>query len=218
MKKAVMLSVNPKSCSWIARGIKTVDIRKTRPKLEPPFKVYVYCTKPETRLVCIIKDGDDIYGETYHGKTRFIKVEKHEYPMLGKSQKVIGEFVCNEISKVYKCCEVHDELPSRPCEYWLEWDEYDRDITSASCLSCEEIMAYIGESDYCYAWHISNFKLYDHPRDIDVFFTDRDCGCGRKNCKYFDKGNGYNVEDDCLAYYGKPLFKAPQSWCYVKEV
>ena len=82
MKKAVMLSVNPENCSWIVRRIKTVDVRKTRPKLKPPFKVYLYCTKPETKLACIIKDGDDVYGETYHGKTKFIKVEKHSgYPM-----------------------------------------------------------------------------------------------------------------------------------------
>lgn len=45
MSKAVLISIQPKWCELIADGYKTVEIRKSRPKLETPFKVYIYCTK-----------------------------------------------------------------------------------------------------------------------------------------------------------------------------
>ena len=43
--KAVLISIQPRWCELIASGKKTVEVRKTAPKLEPPFKCYIYCTK-----------------------------------------------------------------------------------------------------------------------------------------------------------------------------
>ena len=37
MSKAVMLSIRPKWVEKIASGEKTIEVRKTRPKLETPF-------------------------------------------------------------------------------------------------------------------------------------------------------------------------------------
>lgn len=45
MSKAVMLSIRPEWCEKIARGEKTVEVRKNRPKLETPFKCYIYETQ-----------------------------------------------------------------------------------------------------------------------------------------------------------------------------
>lgn len=45
MAKAVLISIRPEWCEKIARGEKTVEVRKTRPKLETPFKCYIYRTK-----------------------------------------------------------------------------------------------------------------------------------------------------------------------------
>ena len=42
--KSVMLSIRPKWCEMIASGEKTIEVRKTKPKLETPFKCYIYCT------------------------------------------------------------------------------------------------------------------------------------------------------------------------------
>lgn len=41
MSKAVMLSVRPKWCEKIASGEKTIEVRKTRPKLETPLSWWV---------------------------------------------------------------------------------------------------------------------------------------------------------------------------------
>lgn len=44
---SIMLSIQPKWCEKIASGEKTIEVRKNRPKLETPFKCYIYCTKSE---------------------------------------------------------------------------------------------------------------------------------------------------------------------------
>lgn len=43
--KSVLISIRPEWCAKIASGEKTVEVRKTRPKMNPPFKCYIYCTK-----------------------------------------------------------------------------------------------------------------------------------------------------------------------------
>lgn len=40
-----MLSIRPQWCESIKSGKKTLEIRKTLPKLQPPFKCFIYCTK-----------------------------------------------------------------------------------------------------------------------------------------------------------------------------
>ena len=70
--KAVLISIQPKWCELIASGKKTIEERKTRPKMETPFKVYVYMTKHKW-----------IFKLLPFLKNRFAKV--------------IGEFVCDDI-------------------------------------------------------------------------------------------------------------------------
>lgn len=75
--RAVLFSIKPKYCELIASGKKTVEVRKTQPKIPTPFKGYIYCTKGETAYFT-----RDIFGnESLNGK-------------------VIGEFVCDKIITV----------------------------------------------------------------------------------------------------------------------
>lgn len=85
----------------------------------------------------------------------------------------------------------------------------------------------MGYDKKAYAWHISDLEIYDTPKELSEFLTEGDCTCENcRKCIYFDRGNGYNVEDDCLLPYEyletgktlKPLFRPPQSWCYVEEL
>lgn len=71
MSKAVMLSIRPKWCEKIASGEKTIEVRKNRPKLETPFKCYIYETQG-----WVEKDGI------------------MEFRLGGR---VIGEFTCDRI-------------------------------------------------------------------------------------------------------------------------
>lgn len=77
---SVLASILPEYCELIASGIKTVEVRKTRPKIDTPFKVYVYCTLPKA-------SGDAfLIGE----------------PPRCANGKVIGEFVCDNIEIIKK--------------------------------------------------------------------------------------------------------------------
>ena len=73
--KAILMSIKPKWCELIFSGEKTVEVRKTAPKLEPPFKVYVYETQGATVTPWVDEDGHFIFK--------------------GRGQ-VVGEFVCDE--------------------------------------------------------------------------------------------------------------------------
>lgn len=73
----LMLSIKPKWCELIASGRKTIEVRKTRPKLETPFKCYIYCTKDK--------------GISFWTGNLF--------DVCGNG-KVIGEFVCDYILEI----------------------------------------------------------------------------------------------------------------------
>lgn len=74
MSKAVLISIRPKWCEKIARGEKTIEVRKTRPKLDTPFRCYIYRKKG---FVPHIING------------KWVKME------VGGT--VIGEFTCERI-------------------------------------------------------------------------------------------------------------------------
>lgn len=44
-KTAVLISIRPEWCELIANGQKTLEVRKNRPTIEPPFTCYIYQTK-----------------------------------------------------------------------------------------------------------------------------------------------------------------------------
>lgn len=74
--QAVMLSIHPRRCEFIANGKEKIEVRKTKPKIEIPFKVYIYCT--QYRLIDYINYG---------------------YGLNMPAGMVIGEFICDYILK-----------------------------------------------------------------------------------------------------------------------
>ena len=84
MSKAVMLSIRPKWAEKIVNGEKTIEVRKTRPKLGTPFKCYIYCTLPK------------------YPHEDFI-VTDYPRPQFYGGGKVIGEFTCDAITRVNIC-------------------------------------------------------------------------------------------------------------------
>lgn len=99
--KAVLLPIQPKWCELIATGQKTVEVRKSAPKLETPFKCYIYETKAQ-----------------------YVTYQKGALTKYGYGRgKVIGEFVCDciekehveftacaNIGRLYWCCMSLSEL------------------------------------------------------------------------------------------------------------
>ena len=54
MAKAVLISIRPEWVNKIISREKTVEVRKTRPNLGTPFKVYIYC-KEAGRFVQMVE-------------------------------------------------------------------------------------------------------------------------------------------------------------------
>ena len=197
--KAVLISIKPNWCELIASGKKTVEVRKTKPKLETPFKVYIYETQGRT-------------------ETPFVDEEGH-YIFKGRGQ-VIGEFVCKKVENI----EIrHFTVFGHENRYTAVGETPDYQWLKKSCLSYNEVVDY-GKLAPLYGWHISDLVIYDKPRELSEFIIPSKIGCcneGKcRGCKYLDRGNGYNIEDDCNAKFStdefKPLRRPPQSWCYVE--
>lgn len=85
MSKAVLISIRPKWCELIASGQKTVEVRKTVPKLGTPYKCYIYCTKAKEPFMLIVDKGSYQSGTT---------------SIATSGGKVIGEFICDQILEV----------------------------------------------------------------------------------------------------------------------
>lgn len=89
--KSVMISIKPKCCELIASGKKTVEVRKTRPKIETPFKCYIYCTKSE------LLTKSHINGKIYVATSKKYQKALERNGNITLSGKVIGEFICDYI-------------------------------------------------------------------------------------------------------------------------
>lgn len=205
MSKAVMLSIRPKWVEKIANGEKTIEVRKTKPKLETPFKCYIYCTRDKHLAFMQNQTGTNLIA--------CMDVDA-AIPVGGAigNGKVIGEFTCDRIYEIRK-----RGIPENfdYCYFSLnEWgnDDIETEIKaiSASCVSKEELNAYGSKAPLLYGWHISDLRIYDTPKELSEFKTlcrvDADC-CA---CPY------YNYTK--MGCDGRVIGRPPQSWCYVDDV
>lgn len=149
MSKAVLISIRPKWCELIASGKKTIEVRKTRPMLETPFKCYIYCTKGEPLIYC------------------------RPSQQIGNG-KVIGEFVCDRIFPitVEQNSPFSEERGGGYSESYSAEGFHD-------CLSDEEFDSYLdGESGfglhisklkiYNEPKKLSEFKRLDPTYDFSI--------------------------------------------------
>ncbi len=213
--KDVLISIRPKWCELIAQGKKTVEVRKTRPKIDVPFKCYIYMSKGQRELLDVWKKGDLIWDDIYYeqDKPQFVK-GGYKYEHTPYFQKVIGEFVCDCVSHIHP----NDDGFGVNQYVFTDLKHEDND----HCLTFAELKAYIGEK-WGFGWHISDLVIYDKPRELSEFFTrcnDRKC----RECQHsiehrtdYGENNVY-IENVCKYDRLKPIARPPQSWCYVEEV
>ena len=140
MSKAVLISINPKWCELIASGRKTVEVRKTCPKLDAPFKCYIYCTNGKNEALW-----------KYRGEYYYDRQFPNERPDRANG-KVIGEFTCDRIFPYCKAKPI-----SNPEE-----------VERQSCITSKEVWEY-APSGNPVGWHICNLVIYDKPKELGVF-------------------------------------------------
>ena len=180
--KAVLISIQPKWCELIASGKKTVEVRKTAPK-EVPFKAYIYCTA--------IKD------KKYYTDEFDIPVETGKWK--GNSH-IVGEFICDWVTEINPHCDINGCVNQYVHGYPAILGESD-------CLSFEEMKSYLGNKKG-YAWHISELKIYDEPKEL-IF--NKPCPIKWRNCPVCEFYSSYT---GCCCNQVK---RSPQSWCYVED-
>lgn len=155
MSKSVLISIRPEWCKLIVDGKKTVEVRKTRPKLETPFKVYIYCTAGTGK-------------NTFNVPVSYEKILRH-YVETGSMKclnchigncKVIGEFICDRIFDI----SVTEE-------------GYNFDVPKMTGLKYEEMESYLNRKTG-YGWHISDLMIYDKPKELSDFTGLRDTKFG----------------------------------------
>ena len=191
MSKAVLISIRPRWCEKIASGEKTIEVRKTRPKLETPFKVYIYCTSGRPDLNIPISPERLMQDYLDTGSMQSLNCP------LGNG-KVIGEFVCRGFILFCK---------ARPC-FAMEAPE---EIERMACLTRKEIWKYAPEGNPI-GWRISDLLIYDTPRELGEF---------RRACPngwYCESCAMYRENDGTCGNESLQIKRAPQSWCYVEEV
>lgn len=146
--KSVLISIKPEYCELIASGKKTIEVRKSRPKIETPFKCYIYMTATKER--CRFWE----YLTAYQNSNGDI---------VDGSQKVIGEFMCDRIE------EFHEYELSLSKKFY-EFEKARLDLfLKESCLSYNEVCDYRKNLPYykpLYGWHISDLKIYDKPLSL----------------------------------------------------
>ena len=193
-----MLSIRPKWCEKIASGEKTIEVRKTRPKMNTPFKCYIY-----------LQGCNEFFRVDLGGDV----AKWNRGKWADRKGNVIGEFTCDRIFEIGK-----RGIPENFDYCYLSLNEWGNDdieteikAISASCVSKEKLNAYGAKTPFLYGWHISDLKIYDTPKELIEFHT-------WKKCKSCSK-SGYEstaciYDENCMI--PAAITKAPQSWCYVE--
>jgi predicted transcriptional regulator len=150
--KAVLISIQPKWCAKIANGEKTIEVRKSRPKLETPFKCYIYCTI-----------GNGVKGD-------------YLVPSGVQCGKVIGEFVCDSIDWFFARYDDHGSADLAPSHliYGLGNANQENEYLDKCCLTHDELFNYIisSQGGDGYGWHITDLKIYDKPKELSEFYQE----------------------------------------------
>lgn len=210
MSKAVLISIRPKWCEKIANGEKTIEVRKTRPKLETPFKCYIYCTVEMAGY-----DALWVLDAPTREKYSFMAVAAYLENPKGANKgngKVIGEFTCDRIQSfdsaysewAYAVAPSGSVMPMHETKA-LELCQKD------GCLSDDDVLSYFGDEDWkAYFWHIADLRIYDTPRELSEFRRATD-PCDSCHAEYTWECTG------CKKLSGD-IKRPPQSWRYVEAM
>ncbi len=209
---SILMPILPKHCELIASGKKTIEVRKTRPKLETPFKVYIYCTKSTDRLL-YFSCNDKVLRTT---KSKYIHSIERTCKIF--SGKVIGEFVCDKIDNFDSAWSEYAYAVAPTGSIMPMHEEKALEIMQEQgCLSLDNIITYFGDEDYnAYFWHISDLVIYDKPKELSEFRKSCNHYCEKCGCLDIAEMGAYE-HTFTVSACTNILTRPPQSWCYIEE-
>ncbi len=185
--KSVLISIKPKYCELIAAGKKTIEVRKTKPRIETPFKCYIY--QPKTVYVSKNKSNE------------FLK------PIQDKRfGKIIGEFICNEIQEIQadNLVALYFNNPfNETCVTDLEMRKY---------ANGKNLFLWHISNLAIYDEPKELSKFYTWCPEYEREYITSKC----TKCRYY-LINEFDGCFECACEGEKLLTRPPQSWCYVVE-
>lgn len=221
---AVLLSIQPKWCNLIIDGKssfrnkkKTIEVRKTRPKIETPFKCYMYCSKA--------KNKNDEY---------WIVEPDFVYSANGS---VIGEFICDSISSFdldgLEFYQMKEQLLKLS---FLTETELRRYAGEKICYGwhISNLKIYDKPKELRAFRKTTQCPQARYSEIVDTWY----CDDGYTKSATVDKTQEFPFNEECIYFYNppvggetdeyedyaycmckgyKPLTRPPQSWCYVEE-
>ena len=186
--KSVLISIRPKWCEKIASGEKTIEVRKTRPKLELPFRCYIYCT---------LQGAPEFFRETLGGDV----AKWNRGKWAERKGNVIGEFTCDVIFSIFPICRDISEFAGPACMTKREMYEY-LNATSGYGWHVSDLKIYDKPKRWSEFWY-----------PPEKYCEKELCG-GCPGDQVADVNGEYSY--DCE--WRRPLSRPPQSWCYVEGV
>ena len=189
MSKAVLISIRPEWCSQIENGLKTIEIRKTRPKISTPFKCYIYCTS---------------------------RVKPFEGGYIGLS-KVIGEFICDRIIEAKSGSYSNIPVSESRVDPYDLMDYADEKTVYGWHIS--DLVIYDKPKDIRQFALVDKEAVKMCPHRVRVGQREavaKHNGWikGSYGC---EKEHAWEVAYECCASCRwKPLNRPPQCWCYVQ--
>lgn len=154
MAKAVLISIRPEWVEKIANKWKTIEVRKTKPYLETPFKCYIYCTNTRPFLVW----GDVFRGDWFTEFTRLSGYGRAAADRIWDvfNGHVAGEFVCERVEPIKAATEPYGIY------------DVDDEFVAQTRLVDGALWDY-GKGTTLYGWHISKLQIYDTPKSLSEF-------------------------------------------------
>ena len=146
-----MISIQPKWCELIASGKKTIEVRKTRPKIETPFKCYIYATKAVETNTYYYMANIDLGRTPYNGKV--IGYFVCDFIADGKAGvqewRYICEHSCLSCKEIYDYCGEDEDGETKYCYGWhisdlviydkpKELGEFICKCNKKYCTGCED--------------------------------------------------------------------------------
>lgn len=203
--KSVLISIRPKWCELIASGEKTVEMRKTRPNIQTPFKCYIYCTKRKM-VTCSEVNGNG---------------------------KVIGEFICDKLTYVEARIDNNGEKHLANANFLLrksflsekQMFDYlykaDRKTGGGWAWHISNLKIYDKQRELSEFWAYNEklHKRYDSEEDFCCYNDTNEYGEALTDC-----GDAYNNILNCYRCWKEwsgwchNVTRPPQSWCYVEEL
>ena len=198
MSKAALISIRPKWCEKIASGTKTIEVRKTRPKMDTPFKCYIYCTLQGCNEFFRVDLGRDV-AKWNRGK------------WADRKGKVIGEFICDRIDWITRVeyTGIPGLVETCICDAATMRTSPVGGLLNAACLTSKMLNDYLAWGDG-YGWHITDLRIYDVPRELSELRRATD-PCDSCHAEYTWECTG------CKKLSGD-IKRPPQSWCYVEAM